>query len=622
MTRNRIIAVVILLAAAFGLQAQWKYIPKNFVMPQHPRILLFAGEEKQIKNNIASDPLWAKLHQAIMDEADTILTLPEQPRTMTGKRLGTAYEFARRIFYCSYAFRMSRDDKYLRKAEKEMLNAATYSDWNPSHFLDVAEATLCMSIGYDWLYDRLSPASRETIVKAILYKGISPTFNSNDAWFLTSKINWNQVCNAGITYGAYAIYDEMPDFAKMLIERSINSIKLPMGEYAPDGAYPEGYSYWSYGTSLNIFYLSALEKIFKTDFGLSEIPGFLKTASYQQQMLGPNNLCFNFSDCGLGGSLSPAMFWFASKLKDPSLLWNEKSHLERGAFSNDRVFPAVMIWGKDISFSDITAPKANTWVGHGGTPVALMRTSWTNPKAIYLAFKGGTASSSHSHIDVGSFVMDANGERWASDFGSQDYNSLETKGVDLWNMGQNSQRWEVFRYNNFVHNTLTINNELHRVKGFADIQSASSSADFMNAVSDLSMIFEGQLAKSVRGVAIINGQYVAVRDEIKTLDTETTVRWTMLTTADAKITGSNAIELRKNGKKLKLEVAEPAKVTMKTWPTTPTHDYDSPNPGSVLVGFEVVIPATSEANLIVKLIPQGAKTSTIPPLSQWPSDKK
>ena len=66
------------------------------------------------------------------------------------------------------------------------------------------------------------------------------------------------------------------------------------------------------------------------------------------------------------------------------------------------------------------------WVGQGKNPVALMRTSWTDTNAIYVAMKGGSPSVNHGHMDVGSFIMEANGERWAMDFGMQDYNSLET----------------------------------------------------------------------------------------------------------------------------------------------------------------------------------------------------
>ena len=39
------------------------------------------------------------------------------------------------------------------RLEEEMLAAAGFSDWNPGSFLDVAEMTTALAIGYDWLHD-------------------------------------------------------------------------------------------------------------------------------------------------------------------------------------------------------------------------------------------------------------------------------------------------------------------------------------------------------------------------------------------------------------------------------------------------------------------------------------
>jgi hypothetical protein len=621
--KQLIIAGLLWIAVAACMQAQWKHVPADAPMPEHPRLLLLKGEERKIKDHIASDPVRAKLHRAIIDECDKIVTLPEPKRVMTGKRLlAVSREAIRRIFYLSYAARMTDEDRYRAKAEKEMLAISAFEDWNPSHFLDVAEMTMALAIGYDWLYDALPEPSRRKIADAILSKGLDPALNSTYAWYLTAPHNWNQVCNAGITFGALAIGENIPELSKMLVDRAVESIQLPMKDYNPDGAYPEGYSYWEYGTTFNVLLLDAMEKIYGTDFGPAQSSAFLKTAAYQQHMTGASHLCFNYADCGPGGGLSPAMCWFASRLKDPSLLWNEKYYLEEKEIPvRDRILPAIMIWGSGLNIGDVQPPHELLWTGGGVTPVALMRTSWTSPDALFVGFKGGTASSNHAHMDAGSFVMEADGVRWASDFGPQDYNSLETSGVDLWNRAQNSQRWDVFRYNNYVHNTLTVDSQLHRVEGYAGIRSSSPAPDFMNAVIDLSEIFRGQLDECVRGIAIVDRQYVVVKDEFKTPDKEITVRWTLLTTADAKLRGGNKIELRKDGKKLTMEISAPVKITLKAWPTVPTHDYDAQNPGTTLVGFEATIPAHTVVAWAVKLIPQRArKTATpIPELAQWPA---
>ncbi|MBC8153266.1 MAG: heparinase II/III family protein, partial [Bacteroidetes bacterium] len=521
--------------------------------------------------------------------------------------------------------RMTNQDKYLKRAEKELLAVSAFSDWNPTHFLDVGEMTMATAIGYDWLYADLSAASRATIREAILTKGLQPSLDARYNGWLRATHNWNQVCNAGMAYGAMAIYEDQPELAKQIINRAINTVSLPMGDYAPDGGYPEGYGYWSYGTSFNVMLVSALDKLFKTDFGLSQQPGFLKTAGFMENMTGPTGNAFNFSDSGVKGGLKPAMFWFASKLNDPSLLWQERSFLADPAQmkkeTNDRLLPATLIWSTSPQLNGAATPKSLVWVGQGKTPVAFMRTSWSDPAAIYVAMKGGTASTNHAHMDIGSFVMEADGVRWAMDFGAQSYETLESKKVDLWNMKQNSQRWEVYRYNNFTHNTLTVNDSLQRVSGNAMITSSSGSPSFMNATTDLTEIYQNGLAKANRGIAIVDKAYVVVRDEVEASAAPATVRWTMLTPATVKLIGSNKAELTKDGKTLTLQVQEPAGVVLKVTAAEPTHDYDAPNPGTVLVTFEATVPANTKTALTVLLLPQKSAEQTKPavqPLAQWP----
>lgn len=588
----------------------------------HPRIMLIEGEEAGIKRTIDADPIWKAIHQFILDESNKLIGKPPVERVLTGRRLlDKSREALRRVFYLSYAWRMTSDAKYLERAEIELLAVSSFIDWNPSHFLDVAEMTMAVSIGYDWLYKGLPEESRTIIKEAIIEKGLKPSLDPKNNSWLKASHNWNQVCNAGMTFGALAVFEDQTDFAEMIIDRAKASIKLPMEDYLPDGAYPEGYGYWGYGTGFNVMFLSAMEKAFGKDYGLKINDGFSRTAEYLENMKGPMGNPFNYSDAGSGGGMQPAMFWFANRLNNPSLLWSEKYQMVNKNPSNDRLLPAVMIWSGGMSMDKITAPSSMIWVGQGKNPVALMRTSWTGPNAIYVAIKGGSPSVNHGHMDVGSFIMDANGERWAMDFGMQDYNSLETAGVDLWNMKQNSQRWEVFRYNNFAHNTLTVNNQLQVVGGYAPITSWSDKPEMMNAITDITSIYNEHLQKAIRGIAIIDNQYVTVNDEIETIALETVIRWNLLTSATVSITGENSALLTKNGKSLTIKVKEPASVTMKTWSTVPGHAYDAQNPGTTMVGFEVKIPANTKTSLKVLLLPEGATENTsvtVKKLINWP----
>lgn len=74
------------------------------------------------------------------------------------------------------------------------------------------------------------------------------------------------------------------------------------------------------------------------------------------------------------------------------------------------------------------------------------------PRALFVGFKAGANDVNHSSLDLGSFVLDADGLRWATDLGPDDYNLpgyFDTK------KGTASPRWKYYRLNNRSNNTLT-----------------------------------------------------------------------------------------------------------------------------------------------------------------------
>lgn len=589
----------------------------------HPRLIFLKGEEVLLNTALENDSIKLKFHQKILIESNRILERKPVERIKVGMRLlATSREALLRIFYLSYSWRMTGEQRYVERAKQELEAVAAFEDWNPSHFLDVAEMTIALSIGYDWLYDQLSPGERANISNAILEKGLKPSMDTANNWWLKADHNWNQVCNAGMVMGALAIYEGHKVYSQKIIDRSRESIKLPMKDYEPDGSYPEGYMYWGYGTTFNVLLIDALEKAFSKDFNLSQNSGFLSTASYMQSMTGPSGWSFNFSDADLGGVLQPAMFWFAQKLKNPSLLWVEKQHLQTYKLEDRadmRLLPLALIWSKDIQMSEINVQTSRLWTGGGKTPVALMRSSWTNPKSIYVGFKGGSPSTNHSHMDIGSFVMEADGVRWALDFGKQDYESLESKKINIWKFNQESDRWKVFRYHNLSHNTLTVNNGLQNVKGFAPIISSSAAPNFTNAIVDLSSLYP-DLKTAKRGLAIVNEQMVAVKDEFTATDKPTVVRWTMLTAAKVEIFDKRKIKLTQEGKELFLLVEGNGEISLKTWSTKSLNSFDADNSGTTFVGYEINLKAGETASNTVYLMPSSIKLNPklkLPSLENW-----
>lgn len=609
--KTRIIFILWILCCFYSSSFAQKDYLNTLTPPEHPRILLQKGEEIALKKKIQKDVVWKDLHLSLLKEAEEMIKLPVNERIKTGMRLlGVSRENLRRIFILSYAYRMSGRTDFLKRAEAEMLKAASFSDWNPSHFLDVGEMTMALAIGYDWLYEKLPKQTKEIVEKAIIEKGLLPSYDKRYNWFLRAVHNWNQVCNAGMTFGALAIWDKETDLARKTINRAIETIKIPMEHYAPEGAYPEGISYWDYGTSFNALFLSAVEKAFGTDFELGQMPGFLKTGEYVLHMVSPSLRNFAYSDNSQKAAMSPAMFWFYDKTKDASILYNQARLYQRDGkerILKDRLAPAMLIWGASASLSKIQEPDQLVWKAQGDNPVCLMRSSWSDTSGVYVGVKLGSPSVNHGHMDIGSFVFEANGVLWGMDMGGENYNQLETKGVDLWNRKSGSQRWDVYRYNNRTHNTLSFNRKYQYVDGKAQIDKYSELAEHMYVVSDLTSVYEEQVKNVKRAVSLVDKKYVVVEDLIETNEHFTMMTWTMVTSATAKILSENVMLLEQNGKKLYIRVEGLEKIRWRIVPAEPDFSYNSPNPGVSLIGFDVDLELSRKQKVKVYLLPEENK---------------
>jgi hypothetical protein len=592
----------------------------------HPRLLVGKDTLAQLASRRASDARLDGLTKVIEAEAKRLLDEPPVVYRKIGRRLLDVSRTALgRTLALGFAYQITHDAAFARRAEREMLAAAAFTDWNPSHFLDVGEMTAALAVGYDWTFDALSPASRATIRQAIVEKGLRPGLDPkapHNGW-QTRNNNWNQVCFGGLTLGALAIADDEKDLARQMLALARAGIGHGLEPYAPDGVYPEGPGYWSYGTSYQVAMIAALESAIGTDWGLSRSPGFLQSAAAQVQVTAPSGLYFNFSDCRERAGIEPALFWFARRTGAPALLAQQAAFVDRLLERAARGLPegetrrflplAAIFWPQGVGQpSDLP----RFWIGRGDNPVAVFRSSWTDPGATYLALKGGSAGLNHAHMDAGSFVLEASGVRWARDLGMQEYESLESKGVDLWNRRQDSERWRVFRLNNDSHNTLTIDGRRHRVDGNARIVAFSDRPADPFAIVDLSSIFAGQAVKVLRGFRLLSDRSVLVQDELRGAQPGTSVRWAMVTGTEVAVDGATA-QLREQGRTLEARLLSPASGRFSVLPADPPAGfYDAPNPGRRILVATTPVAADGTLRIAVSLGPDGT-VSELRPIETW-----
>ncbi len=573
-------------------------------LAQHPRLIIKKGDIEAVKQKIESDHPLCIMHNIIEHRTNEYLTAEPTKYRKVGKRLlGRCRAVLERVCYCSYMYLVSGDEIYARRAEKEMLAAADFVSWNPSHFLDVGEMVTALAIGYDWLYDWLSPESRKIIEDAIIIKGLRTS--GKKRWWSKSHNNWNQVCNGGLVMGALAVYERIPEEAQKIIAEALKSNPIAQKEYGPDGVYPEGFGYWEYGTWYEVMLIESLRTALGTSCDLEKAPGFLESAKFMNFMSTPTGATFNFSDCGNPSNMvNPLLYWFALETGDMSLVWQDRERLMSEDFVRgiNRQTPIAMLFASRCNTKDIKPIQDKVWTGRGSQSLFLYRKGFASPEDSYLGVKGGSPKNSHAHMDGGSFIYEWGGVRWAVDLGSQDYHSLESKGIGIWKKGQNSERWQVYRLSNFSHNTLTINNKIHQYDGMVTMPKVYDKKRYRGAEFDLSSLFL-DTESVTRSITIDNDDKVTCVDKIESRYINCAVRWNMTTFAKAEIIDNHTISLKQDGKELLLRVVAPKNAKAYIMDNNSKNWYDVKNKGS-RVGFTTTIEPHSKSTIKVELVPQ------------------
>ena len=580
----------------------------------HPRLFLKDEDFETLKVKNKPGTIVNRLHTILHEIADTEIvsgTTLKYKLDASGKRiLPISRRALKRISSCSYMYKMTGEAKYLEQVEKDMNTVCAFKDWNHSHFLDVGEMAMAVSIGYDWLYDELSEETKANARAALNQHAFGHTDEEKYCKFYKARNNWNQVCNGGLVAASLATYESNPEIAAKLIMDAVDSNREPLKEmYGPDGNYIEGYSYWDYGTMYQTMMLTALETALGTDFGLSDSEGFLKTGEFMMFMEGITE-SFNFYDSWGEKTPAIAMWYFADKLQQPQLLFNELNALKEGryntTFSGARLLAPVMGYAARMDLDDLPLPHNKFWYGRGANPVAMVRTHWDcSDDDVYLAVKGGSASNNHSHMDAGSFVFESQGVRWACDLGNQKYAPLEIAmkklKKNLFDRSQNSGRWTVMRYNNYHHNTITLNENLHNVKGYASFTDVIDTDEEKGVVIDMTEVLQNDAVSATRTVKLVDEKDLVVYDRVQTPDDKDVhYTWRMVTNGKP-VVKKNMIILTADGKTMYLKAKSNLKFKYATWSAEPQKDYDDPNEGKYIVGIEADIPSGEMADFKVVL---------------------
>ncbi|MDO8542606.1 MAG: heparinase II/III family protein [Opitutaceae bacterium] len=231
-----------------------------------------------------------------------------------------------------------------------------------------------------------------------------------------------------------------------------------------------------------------------------------------------------------------------------------------------------------------------------GTEAVTMRSAFGAPRAVYVGFKGGSNPANHSHLDLGSFVLDANSVRWAVDLGADDYDA-----EGYWDVKE-GKRWTFYRLNTQSHNTLVIGGGNQDPNASCPVIAYSPSAP--HAVVDLSAAYAGHAGRVRRGIALLDGKRVLVQDEIERAKPGSPVRWAMVTPAEVTLRG-NVAHLRLGAEELSAEILEPGGIKFEVLSTAAPSPEEKSNEGTRMLAVIAHPKADTALTLRVLLTPAG-----------------
>ncbi|MGQ9540796.1 MAG: heparinase II/III domain-containing protein [Armatimonadota bacterium] len=592
--------------------------PLATLRKSHPR--LFVHRWSDVRARVAKSARLREWHEALRQQARRMLQEPvSRYEIPDGLRLlATSRRVSDRVYTLAMMYRLDGDAQYLERLWRELQSAAQFPDWNPRHFLDTGEMTHAFAVAYDWLYEVWSEEQRRVIREAILQKGLEPGLKSyrgewGYGWWVKSPYNWNQVCNGGLSLGALAIADEAEAVATEILESALRSLPLAMATYAPDGAWIEGPGYWNYATAYTVAMLAALQSALGTDFGLSTSPGFDKAGLFPIYVSAPSGRVFNFADCSespFGGPNVAHFFWLARRFRRSEYAWFGLQRAQASALG--------LLWG-DMPSKSPQAAKMPLYAYFRGVEAVAMRTSWSDPKAIYVGFKAGPTSAPHGNLDAGSFVVEALGQRWAIDLGADDYNLPGYFG---------NLRWTYYRMRAEGHNTLVINpsaepdqtlGAVTRIVRFSDEKGKAF------AVADLTGAYLPSAKRVWRGIRLVDDRAVLIQDDVEPAKPGT-LYWFLHTRGEVTLSpeGRQA-ELQQGGVTLRVRLLQPNTARFlvmeaKPLPSSPAPARQGDNKGVRKLAIELTVRRPLRLRVLLEPLWTRDFSARIPdetPLVEW-----
>lgn len=420
---------------------------------QHPRILYTSSDIDYINKRIGEDKEWEKTYKYVISAANTasfknykkillsFVNNPNDPQNISStSQQALAVEAQEDITRLARAYLISGDEKYAKKGV-EILD--TLASWET---VDLRKSNLAgghwaaaFAIGYDSFYNYiLAQENGEEHLKDLrdaAYNLLMVPFYkaycgmSSEPYCITVQDNFTGVCSGGMLALLISMCDDgdHEEMIAYLMENTMKTLQITAVLLYPDGGYYESVGYSRYMTTNVTIALLGMKHSFGSYYGLDEVPGFAEYG-YSLTFLQSTHTNVTYHDGSRVyvdyADVPPREIW-AYLFDDPmqAALAKRQKELAGITYSLEELFRYEMATnGKE---NEITKEKINA-MGTDRYFFSAASGAFTNDMNVsnptFVGFHGGLTGLPHDMLDLGQFVFESNGIKWAYDMGSDDYN--------------------------------------------------------------------------------------------------------------------------------------------------------------------------------------------------------
>ncbi|MBR5508061.1 MAG: heparinase II/III family protein [Clostridia bacterium] len=545
----------------------------------HPRLLISDEEIEKHKQYQKENSTFDYMQNALLSwdkthDGSGFLTC-STPKY--GQNSGNAPDIIyNRALVWGYLYRAYGNEEYAKMLMEDMLTFSSYPDWyHGDSFLKTAHITEGMAIGYDFIYDYLSKEENiekhKIITDAIYEKGIKKALDvfredSPSGWHKRIT-NWNMICNSGIGVACLAIgdLDEYKTDCAISLSYILRNLRYAVEYYPAEGGCVEGPGYLNYMMSHGVNFFASLVNSFGDDFGYFGYSCLKNTASDPIKLSGSNYSFTYASAYPTVTNRQPFLGFFGKFLQMQELghfrlkqvgnaiekivSANEDMSAISGNYSvldiiwYDPSFTQVPENAKKSGYDEIYGIKKDAF--YKGAGMVAFHSDYSENQG-FVAADFGKNKETGSHIDMGNFVYETDGEQWFVELGLVPYDQ------------KNSASKDYYRAKPEGHNCVVINpdssyGQPHDAEGYAEDVYFGDECSY--AVMNISSAYEDNAQYFKRLIYFDkNTKGLAIKDKFLLKENDSEYYWFAHTGAKITISddGKSAILEKENGKKLKV----------------------------------------------------------------------